>query len=73
MDAAGQDKVHRGAGCALATKREHQIASYTPQCLEAGATPSEVMEAFRLATVMAECPPNAHRAISQKAIHAFGQ
>jgi len=41
-------------GSALATQREYQIASHTPPCLEAGATPGEVMEVFRLATVMAE-------------------
>jgi len=60
-------------GCALALRREDSIASCVADCLRAGATPEEIMEVLRLATVMAECPGDTYRAIVQEAIDAFGQ
>jgi alkylhydroperoxidase/carboxymuconolactone decarboxylase family protein YurZ len=43
------------------------------ECLRAGATPGEIMEVLRLATVMAECPGDRYRAIVQRAIDTFDQ
>ncbi|HET6441498.1 MAG TPA: carboxymuconolactone decarboxylase family protein [Phycisphaerae bacterium] len=60
-------------GCAFALRREDDIASYVAECLRAGATPEEIMEVLRLATVLAECPGDRYRAIIQQAIDAFGQ
>jgi len=58
-------------GCALALRREDRIESCVTDCLRAGATPEEIMEVLRLATVMAECPGDAYRAIVQEAIATF--
>jgi len=60
-------------GCALAVRREDEITACTTACLDAGATPDEVMEVLRLATVTAECPGDKYRAIIQHAIEAFGR
>jgi len=49
------------------------MASCVADCLRAGATPEEIMEVLRLATVMAECPGDTYRAIVQEVIDAFGQ
>ena len=60
-------------GCAFALRREDCIASCVADCLRVGATPEEIMEVLRLATVMAECPGDAYRAIVQEAIAVFGR
>jgi alkylhydroperoxidase/carboxymuconolactone decarboxylase family protein YurZ len=60
-------------GCALALRQEDRMASCATECLRAGATPGEIMEVRRLATVMAECPGDRYRAIVQQAIDTFDQ
>ena len=60
-------------GCVLALRQEDRVASCVADCLRVGATPEEIMEVLRLATVMAECPGDKYRAIVQEAIAAFGR
>ncbi|MFO8013589.1 MAG: carboxymuconolactone decarboxylase family protein [Phycisphaerae bacterium] len=59
-------------GCALAVRREDEIPVCTNACLKAGATPDEIMEVLRLATVTAECPGDRYRAIIQQEIDNLG-
>jgi alkylhydroperoxidase/carboxymuconolactone decarboxylase family protein YurZ len=57
---------------ALALQREHGIvASCVADCLNAGVTREEIMEALRLAILMAEIPAETYTAIVREAIDAF--
>jgi len=58
-------------GCALALRREDQIAPLAIECLKAGATPDQVREVLRMAIVMSECPGEKYRALIEQAIDTF--
>ena len=58
-------------GCALALRREDQIALLAIECLKAGATPDQVREVLRMAIVMSECPGEQYRALIEQAIDTF--
>jgi len=48
-------------GCALALRREDQIAPLAIECSKASATPDQVREVLGMAIVMSECPGEQYR------------